>query len=111
MMLWTRFHGVEGETLRILELLVRFSLTVYLQLYYQIKVKHNISCAPEHILKSVQLLNQQTDEVKNLITSVIQRGAYHAHSENILASLLTSTDKDDRKFAVDKILTLRNGSD
>ena len=111
MMLWTRFHGVEGETLRILELLVRFSLTVYLQLYYQIKVKHNISCAPEHILKSVQLLNQQTDEVKNLITSVIQRGAYHAHSENILASLLTSTDKDDRKFAVDKILTLRNGND
>ena len=76
---------------------------VYLQLYYQIKVKHNISCAPEHILK--------TDEVKNLITSVIQRGAYHAHSENILASLLTSTDKDDRKFAVDKILTLRNGND
>ena len=97
MMLWLRFHGVEAKTLRILELLVRFCLTVYLQLCYHIKVKHHISCAPDNILKSVQLLKKRPDEVKNLIRNLIQGGANHAHSQNLATSLLTSADEDDRK--------------
>ena len=36
---------------------------------------------------------------------------YHTHSENIPSSLLTCAGEEDRKFAVDKILTLGIGKD
>ena len=104
MMLWTRFHSVEAKTLRILELLIRFCLTVYLQLCYEIKVKHYIILGPRSHLEECP---KRPDKVKNLIRNLIQGGANHAHSQNLPTSLLTSADEDDRKFDVDKILPLR----
>ena len=40
----------------------------------------------QDILSSHKFLNQQTIAVKNIITPLIQRGTYHAHLENVLAS-------------------------
>ena len=57
-------------------------------------------------MKSVQLLKKRPDEMKNLIRNLVQGGDSHVHSENLPTSLLTSADEDDRKFAVDKILTM-----
>ena len=37
----------------------------------------------------------------------IQRGAYYIRSEHVLQTLLCSTEEDDRRFAVNKILQLR----
>ena len=104
--LWMRHHDVHGETLRKFEVII-----MYFKLYFEIKVKHHISYGPRHIVSSLKLLNQQASEVKNIITPVIQRGAYHAHSENVLASFVCSDSEEDRVFAVDKILKIRNGSD
>ena len=49
----------------------------------------------------------QPQEVQDIIKKYISRNAYHAHSENLLLALLASPDKEDRSFAVDKILTIR----
>ena len=43
----------------------------------------------------------------NIIRPTVNRGAWHAHSENILYSLLCSNKKDDRTFAVKQILNIR----
>ena len=96
------FPKNEGETLRKLEVLVRFCIGVYFILYFEIKVKHHISNGPEHILRTLALLRNQTEEVKKIIESVVLEGAYHAHSENLLASMLTSDDAEDRSFAVEQ---------
>ena len=93
--IWMSIHNLEGETLRKLEVLVRFCIEVYFILYFEIKVKHHISNGPEHILRTLALLRNQTEEVKKIITSVVLRGAYHAHSENLLTSMLTSDDAVD----------------
>ena len=36
-------------------------------------------------------------------------GGYHAHSENLLLSMLGSEDQDERKYAVEKIREIRGG--
>ena len=48
--MWTRKHGLTGLDLRTLEVLVKFCITYYLKLYFDIKVKHFIADAPYHIL-------------------------------------------------------------
>ena len=111
MMLWMSDHGLYGEVLRILEVLVRFCIDVYLKLYYDIKVKHHIKDAPLHRVHALDLLEQQSDEVKGIITDVIIRGAYSAHSENLLSSFICSDNKEDREFAVNQILHIRDGKE
>ena len=108
-MLWMCDHGLTGEVLRKLEVLVRFCINVYFKLYFDIKVKHHIKDAPHHFIHGLELLEQQSDEVKTIITDVIIRGSYSAHSENLLASLLCSASKEDREFAVKQILKIRDG--
>ena len=85
-MLCLRFHGLEGEDLKTLRLSSSF---VY-----------HINYAPQHILSALQLLKDQTSQVKAIIIPVVERGAYHAHSESILLSLLSSELKDNRSFAL-----------
>ena len=110
-MLWMSEHGLTGESLRILELLVRFCINMYFKLYYDIKVHPRIKDAPLHLTSALKLLHQQPNEVKKIITDVIKRGAYSAHSENLLASFISSDDKKLRKFAVEKILDIRKGKE
>ena len=107
-MLWMSQHGLSGNVLERLELLVRFCINVYFKLYFDIKVKHHIKDAPNHLISTLKLLRQQSEEVRKIITDVI-RGAYSAHSENLLASFICSDVQEQRKFAVDEILRIRNG--
>ena len=109
--MWTRVHGLTGQPLRTLEVLVKFCLTYYFKLYFDMKVKHLIEDAPYHILTSLRILKTQPQKVKTIITFYVRTGAWYAHSECLLVSLLASTSKEDRKFAVDKILQLRGGDE
>ena len=111
LMLWMCDHGLTGEVLRILEVLVRFCIDVYFKLYYDIKVKHTIKDAPLHLVHALELLEQQSGEVQDIIRDVVIRGAYSAHSENLLASLICSESKEDREFAVNQILQIRDGKE
>lgn len=109
--LWTRKHGLSGATFKVLEMLVKFCLEWYFKLYFDIKVKHFIADAPYHILTSLRILRTQPKKVRDAVTFYIRTGAWYAHSECLLLSLLASTDPSDRRFAVDQILKLRGHSD
>ena len=45
------------------------------------------------------------------LRSYISCGAYSAHSENLLTTLICSDNKEDREFAVDKIMQIRGGAE
>ena len=90
-----------------MEVLAHFFVNFYFKLYYDIKVKHYLVDAPLHALTSLKLLRAEPEEVRHIITPYIQSGAWHAHPENLLLSLLASNVEAEREFAVDKILSLR----
>ena len=69
--MWTRKHGLTSQALRTLEVLVKFCLTYYFKLYFDMKVKHYISDAPYHILTSLRLLKTQPKKVVQII--IIQK--------------------------------------
>ena len=60
-----------------------------------------------HLFQLMQLLKQQPQEVQDLTRDVVQRNAYFAHCENILAAMLTDRDSAVRDQAVTKILAAR----
>ena len=76
-------------------------------MYWEIKVKHSIVDAPRHILASLELLRNQDSVVRDVVTPYICSGAWFADSEAVLLTLVSSTDRDERKFVVEKILERR----
>ena len=109
--LWTRKHGLSGSNLKVLEMLVKFCLESYFNLYFDIKVKHMIVDAPYHILTSLRILKTQPKKVRDAVTFYIRTGAWYSHPECLLLSLLSSNDLSDRKFAVEQILKLRGSNE
>ena len=109
--LWTRKHGLLDRDKRILRVLVMFFIQFYFKLYFLIKVKHSIVEAPRHILTSLTLLRTQPKQVVKIISPYIQSGAWFAHPENLLLSLLASSSKEEREFGVNKILFLRGDNE
>ena len=80
-------------------------------MWFEIKTKPNIVNGPRHFLKSVQTLNKfSPPEVIKIVEDTVNRGAWHAHSENVLLSLICSDDEQERRFAIKKILDLRGQS-
>ena len=109
--MWTRVHGLTGENLKVLRMLVKFCLEYYFKLFFDIKVKHLIVDAPYHILTSLRILKTLPKKVRDAITFYVRTGAWYSHPECVLLSLLASPKQEDRQFAVDKILKSRNGSE
>ena len=109
--LWCTDHGFTGELLDRFRKIVTYVVQVYFPMYFQIKVKHSIVEAPQHIVTLLRLFNQQDRDVKEATGKYVRSGAWFAHSECLLLSLLSSSDKDDREFAVAEILKLRAESD
>ena len=104
LMLWVRHHNLQGESLRKFELIVKFIIQSYFKLYFDIKVRNSMVEGPNHILTTLRLFRKQPKEVQNIIKDTISRGAYHAHSENVLLALLCSNLEEERVFAIEKIL-------
>ena len=99
------------EDVKVLETLVKFCLQMYFKLYFDIKVKHSLVDAPHHILTQIRILKKQPKQVREILTFYVRKGAWYAHHENVLISLLASSDPKDRKFAVNQILKLRGKSE
>jgi hypothetical protein len=98
--MWTRQHGLTGQSLRTLEVLVKFCLQFYFKIYFDIKVKHLIVDAPYHILTGLRILKTQPKKVKDAITFYVRTGAWFAHPECLLLSLLANSTPSDRNFAI-----------
>ena len=110
-MLWTRVHGLQGETLDIFELIIQFVLQSYFKLYFDIKVKHSLVDGPYHVVTALRITRTLPKKVKDIVSPYIATGAYHAHPENVLLTLLGSEIQKDRKFAIETILKIRGSSE
>lgn len=109
--MWTRNHGLTGKDQATLETLVRFCLSYYFKLYFEIKVHHRLEHGPLHILTQLRILRTQPKKVKDIVTYYIRSGAWYVHPECVLLSLVSSESREDRQFAVSKILNLRGGNE
>ena len=109
--MWTRKHGLSGNNLKVLRLLVNFCLQYYFPVFFDIKAKHHIEDAPYHLLTQLRILRTQPKKVQDAVTYYVRTGAWYSHPECLLLSLLASTDSNDRNFAVNQILKLRGHSE
>ena len=115
--LWVSKHGLKGDDLKKFRVIVQYMARFYFPMWFEIKADSSIIRGPYHKLKEIQLLQKMkgTDKlsktVKQIAQKFIEKGAWHAHSEHLLVSLLSSDDESDRRFAIDKIISLRNGEE
>ena len=73
-----------------LRLLATFTLQFYHHMHWEIKVKNSIVEAPRNILTSLELLRKQDEIVKEIVNPYICSGAWFAHSEAVILTLVTS---------------------
>ena len=115
--LYVSKHGLVGERLKKLRLIVEFLVQVYFFMWFEIKTDSSIISGPYHKLKEVKLIQGMKEEdddsklVKDIAKKFMEKGAWHAHSEHVLVSLLSSEEESDRHFAISKSTEIRNGSD
>ena len=115
--LWVSDHGLAGDDLRDLRVIVQFLASFYFPMWFEIKADSSIISGPYHKLKEIQLLQKmkgkdmRSKRVKEIAKKFIEKGAWHAHTENLIPSLLSSDKESDRRFAIEKLTSLRNGSE
>ena len=113
--LWVSKHGLKGKDLKKLWAIVFYTSNFYFPMWFEVKADSSIVKGPYHKLREIQLLQKMkgkdewSRKVKEIAMKFIEKGAWHAHSEHLLVSLLSSDDESDRRFAIDKIVSLRNG--
>ena len=105
--MWTRKHGLKGQPLKNLEILVKFCVQMYFKLYFDICVKNKLENGPLHVLTELKILKTLPKKVSNIVTPYVKTGAWFSHSECCLLTLLSSDKVADRTFAVSKILDIR----
>ncbi|KAG0709944.1 hypothetical protein GWK47_023799 [Chionoecetes opilio] len=71
---------------------------VYFKLYYDIKVHHRLEDGPKHILTQLRVMRSQPKKVQTAVTFYVRTGAWFAHSECVLLSLMASQSEDDRSL-------------
>ena len=111
LILWMCKHELTGDTLDTLKLLVTFLVQVYFPMFFKIKVKHSIQDGPYHVLSLLNLVRQQNAIVKHTVEPYIMCGAWFAHSEPVILSLVSSDDPEERNFGVKQILKIRGSEE
>ena len=107
LVLWTKKHGFEEENLENLQMIVMWIVGSYFPMWFHMKIHHHWINGHKHLLQQIVLWREQPELSMAFTHDTIQRGAYYGHSEHVLQTLLCSTEEDDRRFAVNKILQLR----
>ena len=107
--LWISKHTFRGKDLANLKLIVGYIVGVYYPMWFEAKVKHNFIEGPRHVLKQLELLRLQPNKVQEIVMPTVISSAWYSHSEAVLQTLLCSEDEVERRFAVKKVLGLREG--
>ena len=107
LVLWTKKHGFEEENLENLQTIVMWIVGSYFPMWFHMKIHHHWINGHKHLLQQIVLWREQPELSMAFTHDTIQSGAYYGHSEHVLQTLLCSTEEDDRRFAVNKILQLR----
>lgn len=108
--IWVSKHGLKGNDLKTLQLLVEYIVGVYYPCWFAIKSKFSWVEGPCHILLQLKLLKNQKKAVADIVLPTIQRSSWFAFSEMVLQTLLCSEDQEERISGVQKIIEIRNGN-
>ena len=111
LLLYMSKHDLGPEDTEVLKLLATWVTQVYLPMFYEIKVKHEIKYGPWHLIKLFRLWQKQDARVKDASMPYLKSGSWWAHPENVLVALLCSDDTRQRVFAVDTIMAVRAESE
>ena len=109
-------HGLVGDPLRTLRVIMEYLMSDYFPMFFEIKADSSLISGPHHKLKEIQILQRmkgkdaRSKKVREIAMKFAEKGAWHAHSEHILLSLLSSQDEEDRHFALSKIAAIRKGA-
>ena len=105
--LWVSQHGFKGKELTNLKLICEFIVGVYYPTWFSFKINNHWLQGARTCLTQLQLTLLQNKKVLSLVYPHLESSAWWAHPEMLLQTLLCSEDQDDRKFAVEKILEVR----
>ena len=105
--MWVSQHGFKGKEAKNLKLIVEYIVGVYYPTWFSYKVKNHWLQGAPICLEQLHLTLQQDKQVINIVFPYLESSAWWAHPEMLLQTLLCSNSADDRKFAVEKILQLR----
>ena len=111
MRIWISKHNLNGNDLNNLKLIVEFCIGVYMVNWFNIKINSKWTQGPRHLLFQLQLLKEQSAEVKKIVMPTVKRSAWYGFSESVLQSMLSSEEEQERRFAVEKILQIRGEGD
>ena len=107
LIMWMSDHDLSGELYERLRIVVTYIVSLYVPMWFRIKVHHSWLDGPRHVLTHLELLRLQSPEVQRILLPYLKTSSWYAHSESILQTMLTSSDGAERKFAVQKILKIR----
>ena len=90
LLLWVCKHGLERDNLKNLELIVKFLVSVYFPMRFQIKVKHSWIEGPRHILNQLTLIKLQDENVQMIIEKYVRSSAWNSHSKILLQNFIAN---------------------
>ena len=96
-----------AEPTRALVNLVIFIQQVYAPMWFRIKSRPAFVYGAVHQFRAMQLLKTLPEDVQNVAKGAVQRNAYFAHPENLIAAMLSDPDSAVRDQGVSLILGTR----
>lgn len=90
-----------------LKTLVKFVMTVYIPMWFQIKTNPYVHSGAIHLFQTAKLMEKQVVPVQKIVLPVLQRNAYFAHPENILLCMISDSRPYVRELAWRKIKKCR----
>jgi hypothetical protein len=109
--LYVSDHGLKGKAAKNLRLIVEYIVGVYYPTWFMYKVRNNWVEGALICFEQLQLTLLQDKQVIKIVFPRLESSAWWAHSKMLLQTLLCSSDEADRRFAVEKILEVRQLGD
>ena len=78
---------------------------------FNIKVHHSWLEGPRHALHQVKLVNLQQKVMQDIVWPYVKSSSWYSHSESILQTRLCSSDEEERRFGIGKVLFIRGEKD
>ena len=89
---------------------VQYIMMVYTPMWFQIKRNYNIFQAPLHVFDTLSKCQKLPSQIREIVILVIQRNAFGAYRESILAAMVSSTNLNHNELAWRRILRSREQS-
>ena len=109
--IWCSKHRLKGKNLANLQQIIEYIMRVYLPNWFNTKIKHHWIQGPNHVLFQLQTTRSLSLETQEMLRDHIQRSAWYSHSESILQSMLCSEQEEERRWGVNRIISLREGGE